>query len=95
MIEFFIVTAFISIMILLIYSPAIYHYVLFLYYDKKFHQELQALEDSGFFDKCRLVVTKPLGLGPEPAGTISFADVMKNQEFAIKSTIALMSELEG
>ena len=90
MIEFLIVMAFISIVILLIYSPAIYHYVLFLYYDKKFHQELQALEDGGFFDKCRLVVTKPLELGPEPAGTISFADAHKNQDFAMNTIMGLV-----
>ena len=90
MMEFLIVMAFISIMILLIYTPAIYHYVLFLYYDKKFHRELQALDDSGFFDKCRLVITEPLGIGTEPDSKISFADAHKNQDFAMNTIMSLV-----
>ena len=94
MMEFLIVMAFIAIVMLLNYTPFFYHYMCFLYYDKKFHRELQALEDTEFFDKCRLVVTEPLGVGTEPSGKISFADAIKNQEFAMKSTMKLIDDME-
>lgn len=77
-------------MTIAIYSPAIYHYICYIFSKKKFQQELQTLENGELYDQCRMVITEPIGLGTEPAGQISFAEAHKNQEFAMNSIMKIM-----
>ena len=79
-----------ALIVLIIYFPAIYQYIRMLISERRFQRELQAIEDGGLFEESRIVITKPLGLGTEPAGEISFAEAMKNQEFAMKSIMRLI-----
>ena len=90
MLEFLIVVAVFAIITLVIYSPAIVQYFLWKKSEKKFQIELHALENSGLYDQCRIVITEPLGVGTEPVGKISFADAHKNQEFAMNSIMKMM-----
>lgn len=76
----------------LIYSPAIYCHVMTSISEKRFKKELKAIEDERLFEKCRIVITRPLGVGIEPDGEISFAVAMRNQELAMKSIIDLINE---
>ena len=87
---FLVVMALITIIVFLIYTPVIYHYIRYLIYKKKFQKELQILENSDLYDRCRIVITEPMGIGSEPVGKISFADAIKNQEFAVNSVMALI-----
>ena len=92
MIELFFVMAFFLIIVFLIYLPAIYHHVMAFIYEKRFQRELKAIEDSGLYEESRIVITRPLGTGTEPAGEISFADAMRNKEFAMKSIMDLVND---
>lgn len=85
-----VVIAFFAIFVLVIYSPVIYQYIRVLISEKRFQRELQAIEDGGLFEESRIVITKPLGIGTEPDGEISFAEAMKNQEFAMNSIMRLI-----
>lgn len=91
MIELFFVMAFFLIIGFIIYLPAIYYHVMASISKKRFQRELKAIEDSGLFEECRVIITRPLGTGTEPAGEISFADAMRNQEFAMKSIMNLVN----
>lgn len=85
------IMVFFAIIVLVIYSPAIYSHISALFYEKKFKRLLKEIEDEGFYEKNRIVITKPLGVGTEPAGKISFAEAMENQEFAMKSIMKLLN----
>lgn len=86
------IIAFIPITALLIYFPAIYYHVMVSIYEKRIQRGLQVIEDSGLFEKCRIIITSPLGIGTEPAGETSFAIAMKNQGFAMKSIMNLVND---
>jgi len=87
---FLVVIAFFAMFVFIIYSPVIYQYIRVLISEKRFQRELQAVEDGSLFEESRIVITKPLGVVTEPAGEISFAEAMKNQEFAMNSMIKLI-----
>ena len=87
---FLIVMACLSLLTLLIYTPAIIQWFKWKKAEREFHKQLALLESSGLYDECRIVETRPLGTGPVPAGTLRFADVHHNQEFAVATVLQLI-----
>lgn len=60
---------------------------------KQFDNAMKALDESKIFEKSAMAVleTRPLGLGEEPHGTITFEQALKNQTLATKSVLYLMA----
>ena len=87
---FLIVMACLSLLTLLIYTPAIIQWLKWKCAEREFHKQLALLESSSLYDECRMVETRPLGTGPVPAGTLRFADVHQNQEFAVATVLKLI-----
>ena len=90
---FYVALVTLSLLIFLNYLPVICSTILASIYERKLQNELQAIEDSRLFEKCRIVITEPLGTGEEPDGKIAFKQAMQNQLFAIKSIMNLMDDL--
>ena len=90
MVSFLIILGFMALITVLIYSPAIIQYFRWKQSEKKFKKKLQLLEGSELYNQCRIIFTKPLGIGTDPNGEVSFADAMKNQEFAMNSILGLI-----
>lgn len=90
MLEFLIIIAILALIALFIYVPAIVQYFVWKKSEKEFQEQLAILDNSDFYDHCRIVVTKPIGIGAEPLSDLRFADVHKNQQFAINSIIKLI-----
>jgi len=63
MLEIFVVLAIWAIMLAIIYAPVGFAYIRCYYYDRKFNEELRKLEEEHYWEKCRIVVTNPLGKG--------------------------------
>lgn len=76
------------------YLPAIYWGIRASISEKRLKKELKAIEEEGLFEECRIVITKPLGIGEEPVGKITFENAMQNQSFAVSSIMDLMGELK-
>lgn len=88
--DFLIVMACLSTTTLLIYTPVIIQWCKWKLSEHKFRRQLVLLESSGLYDECRIVETRPLGTGPVPAGTLRFADVHHNQQFAVDTILKLI-----
>lgn len=73
----------------LIYLPAIYWYFKAKKSEKEFLYQLSLLDE--LFEQTRIVETRPLGLGEEPENTISFAQAMQNQKFAMNSIMSILN----
>lgn len=71
-----------------IYLPAIYHYIRWKYYEKKFQEELAEWKPEP------IMITQKLGIGTIQDRSIFFETAHKNQEFALNSALCLFKDLE-
>lgn len=90
MLDFLIIITIFALIVLCIYAPAIVQYFIWKKSEKEFQEQLAMLDNSGFYNNCRIVVTKPIGIGTEPSSNLRFADVHKNQQFAMNSIMKLI-----
>lgn len=90
MLEFFIVLAVFLSFALLIYLPVIVQYFIWKKSEKEFQEQLELLNNSNFYDNCRIVITEPIGIGIEPSSDVRFAYIHKNQQFAVNSIMQLI-----
>lgn len=87
----FVVTmACLAMITLLIYTPVIIQWCKWKKAEREFREQLALLESCGIYDECRIIETRQLGTGPIPTGTLRFADVHHNQQFAVESTLKLI-----
>ena len=94
MLEFFVVLAFFAIMFAIIYAPVGWAYIRYYYYEWKFNEELRKLDEEQYWDKCRIVVTDPLGKGSIEEfekSDISFEQVLKNKDLALNAIMELLN----
>ncbi len=71
-----------------IYLPAIYYYICWKYYEKKFQKELAEWKPEP------IIITQKLGLGTILDRSISFEEAQKHQNFALNSALCLFKDLE-
>ena len=88
--DFLIVMACLATITLLIYTPVIIQWCKWKLSERAFNKQLALLKSGELYDECRMVETRPLGTGPVPAGTLRFADVHHNQEFAVATVLKLI-----
>ena len=85
-----IIFAIFALVVLFVYTPAIVQYFVWKKSEREFQEQLALLDNSDFYDNCRIVVTKPIGTCAEPSSDLRFADVHKNQQFAMNSIMQLI-----
>lgn len=94
MLEFFVIIAIIAIMLAIIYAPVGWAYIRYYYYDWKFNEELRKLDEEHFWDKCRIIMTNPLGKGSIEEfekSNITFEQVLKNKDVALNAIMELLN----
>lgn len=94
MLEIFVVLAILAIMLTIIYAPVGLAYIRYYYYDRKFNEELRKLDEEHYWDKCRIVVTDPLGKGSIEEfekSDITFKQVLKNKNLALNAIMELLN----
>jgi len=91
MLEFGIVLAVFSLIVLAIYLPAFYRHFAWKQSEKEFEYELSQL---GFlYDSSRIVITDRLGEGTSQNSDVKFAEAHKNQSFAMNTVMELLSRM--
>lgn len=94
MLEILVVLAILAIMLAIIYAHVGLAYIRYYYYDRKFNEELRKLDEEHYWDKCRIVVTDPLGKGSIEEfekSDITFEQVLKNKNLALNAIMELLN----
>lgn len=88
-----VVITYFTIPIFLCYLPAIIACWKWKRAEREFQYQLKLLDESKFFERYMICETRPLGLGEEPSGSISFEQALKNQTLATNSILCLMADM--
>lgn len=88
MLEFAMVLSVIILIIVSVYLPAFYRYLIWKRTQKKFEHELSEL--GSLYDSSRIVITKHLGSGTSRILCVTFAQAHENQNFAMNTIMELL-----